>query len=70
MVAASAVLFAVANELAQKAKDSLPQLRDGERVRREWLADGVYYRQTELGGGTYLSKYDFRQRASCLSDAG
>lgn len=57
--AAAAVLFAVANELAQKAKDSLPELRDGEVIRREWLDNGIYCRKTSLG----MSQYDFKQRA-------
>lgn len=61
---ASAVLLAVAKELAQTAKDSLPKLRDGERVLREWYADGVYYRETEFNGGTFISQYDFQQRES------
>ncbi len=44
MTAAPAVLLAVAAELAKSAKASLPKLQDGERIQREWLADGVYYR--------------------------
>lgn len=62
--AVSAVLFAVAKELAQTAKDSLPELRDGERIQREWFADGVYYRETVFDGEIYTSQYDFRQRES------
>lgn len=57
--AAAAVLFAVANELAQKAKDNLPELRDGEVIKREWLDNGIYYRETSHG----ISQYDFKQRA-------
>lgn len=62
--AVSAVLFAVAKELAQTAKDSLPELRDGERIQREWFADGVYYRETVFDGEIYTSHYDFRQQES------
>ncbi len=62
--AVSAVLLAVAKELAQTAKDSLPKLREGEKIQREWLTDGVYYRETTLDGDTYLNQYDFRQKVA------
>lgn len=58
----AAVLSTVAQELAQTAKDSLPELREGERIRREWYKDGVYYRETALDGEIFLSQYDFKQR--------
>lgn len=64
MTPASAVLYAVAKELAQTAKDSLPELRDGEQVLREWYADGVYYRKTAFNDETFISQYDFRQQES------
>lgn len=64
MTAASAVLFAVATELAKEAQDALPKLRDGESVRREWLEDGIYYRETSYNGENFISQYDFRQRKS------
>ena len=74
MTAAPAVLLAVAAELAKSAKDSLPKLQDGERIQREWLADGIYYRETQfngevfretmLRGETFISQYDFKQRKS------
>ncbi len=64
MTPASAALYAVAKELAQTAKDSLPELRDGERVLREWYTDGVYYRETAFNGETFISQYNFRQRES------
>ena len=64
MTAASAVLFAVAAELAREAQDALPKLRDGESVRREWLEDGIYYRETSYNGENFISQYDFRQRKS------
>ena len=66
--AVSAVLFAVANGLAQTAKDSLPELRDGERIKREWFSDGVYYRETVFDGEIFTSQYDFRQR-TCRREA-
>ena len=64
MTAASAVLFAVATELAKEAQDALPKLRDGESVRREWLEDGIYYRETSYNGENFISQFDFRQRKS------
>lgn len=64
MTAVSAVLFAVATELAKQAKDSLPELQDGEKIQREWLDSGIYYRETTLKGETFISQYDFRQRKS------
>ena len=58
------VLRAVASELAKEAKENLPELRDGEKIQREWLKNGVYYRETSLQGETYQASYDFRQRKS------
>ena len=62
MNAASAVLFAVATELANQAKGSLPELREGEKVQREWFEGGIYKRLTTLGGRTFLIKLDFRKK--------
>ena len=53
MNAASAVLFAVATELANQAKDSLPELREGEKVQREWFEDGIYKRLRWSTGFAY-----------------
>ena len=64
MTAAPAVLLAVAAELAKSAKDSLPKLQDGERIQREGLADGIYYRETQFNGEVFRSQYDFKQRKS------
>lgn len=58
------VLLAVANELADTAKSSLPELNDGEEIQREWLEDGVFYRETALDGSVFRYLYDFRQRKS------
>ena len=58
------VLRAVAAELAKEAKANLPELREGEKIQREWLKNGVYYRETLLQGDTYQAQYDFRQRKS------
>ncbi len=64
MTPASAVLFAVAAELAKLAKDSLPEMRAGEELCREWYSDGIYYRETTYSGKKFISQYDFRQRES------
>lgn len=64
MTAASAVLFAVATELAKEAKEAMPELRDGESVCREWLDGGIFYRETSLNGKKSLSQFDFRKRKS------
>lgn len=64
MTAVSAVLLRSATELAKQAKDSLPELQDGEKIQREWLDSGIYYRETTLKGETFISQYDFRQRKS------
>lgn len=58
----STVLLAVAKELAAQARDSLPELLDGEQIQREWYESGVYSRETVLNGETFLSQYDFKQR--------
>jgi len=62
MYAISAVFYAVAEELAQNAINSMPKLRDGERIQKEWYADGVYYRETVFNGETFTNQYDFRKR--------
>lgn len=64
MNAAPAVLLAVASELSAMAKGSLPKMREGETVRREWLKDGVYFRESVIGGEVCQAQYDFRQRKS------
>lgn len=62
MSALPSVLLAVAAELANMA--NLPGLNDGEEIRREWYADGMYYRETALDGVIFTYQYDFRQRKS------
>lgn len=64
MTPTSAVLFAVATELANLARDSLPEMREGEEICREWYDSGVYYRETSYKGKTFISQFDFRQRKS------
>ena len=56
-------LFAVAAELGEMAKNSMPKIREGEVINREWFEDGVYYRETAFNGEIYLVAYDFRSRA-------
>lgn len=55
------ILRAVAKELAQRAKDAMPELREGEKFLREWYADGVYGRETALNGEIRIYQYDFRE---------
>ena len=64
---ASDVLLAVASELSALAKSKLPELREGETVKREWLEGGIYFRETVFAGQTYQARYDFRQRKSHVS---
>ena len=70
MTEISAVMLAVAKELAAQAKGSLPELQDGEQVQREWYKDGVYYRETLLDGEIFLSQYDFRKRTAVVERGG
>ena len=64
MNAASAVLFAVATELANQAKGSLPELREGEKVQREWFEGGIYKRLTTFVGITFKIQFHFRKNKS------
>jgi len=54
--------FTVAKELAELAKSSMPEIRKGETIKREWLQDGVYYRETVYDGKIHQARFDFRQR--------
>ena len=65
MSPALSVLLAVATELAELAKTSLPVLRKGETVQREWLEDAIFYRETSLDGRKFIAQFSFRQRESC-----
>ena len=65
----STVLYAIAEELAKKAMDSLPKIREGEEIQKEWYENGVYYRETSFDGKTYLSQYDFRQNKASFLEA-
>ena len=55
------VLYTVAKELAAKAKNSMPRLREGETITQEGLENGVYYRESVYGGEHYRYQYDFRE---------
>ena len=55
-------LIAVAVELGETAKNSMPKLREGETIIREWLKNGFYYRETALEGKIFLAAFDFRLR--------
>lgn len=69
MKTASTVLLAVAAELSKLAKDSMPRMREGEKIRREWYKDGIYRRESVLDGRIFIAEYDFRQR-KCRFQAG
>lgn len=64
MTPAVLALLAVATELSELAKASLPKLRKGETVKREWLKDAIYYRETIWNGRKFIAQFDFRQRES------
>lgn len=55
----SAVMLAVAKELAEKAKGAMPDLEDDETIVSENYKDGIYTRRTTKGE----YHYDFRKRA-------
>lgn len=58
------VLLTVATELSELAKSSLPALREGETVQREWFKDATFYRETNLKGQTFIAQFNFLQRES------
>ena len=53
MKAAITALLTVAQELDDLAKSSMPKMREGELIKREWLTDGTYYRETLFNGKIY-----------------
>ena len=55
------VLYAVATELAELAKNSLPALRKKEIIHREWFKNATLYRETDLKGQRFIAKFDFRR---------
>ncbi len=54
------ILISVAKELSDLAKNSLPKLEHGENITREWVQDGVYYRETSFN---CKSGFDFKTRS-------
>lgn len=64
MKRASLVLIAVAKELSELAKRSLPVLRKGETVQREWFKDATFYRETNWNGQRFIAEFNFQQRKS------
>lgn len=60
MSAAIIILIRVAEELAELAKNSIPKIRNGEKICREWLKDGVYCRESLFNGKTFLAQFDFK----------
>lgn len=63
----SIVLLAVAIELAELAKNSLPALRKGETVQREWFKNATFYRETNFDGEKFVAQFNFLQRKSSQS---
>ena len=63
MMQAAMALLAVAEELAEEAKGSMPKLLDGEQIVGEQFENGIYTRKTILSGKAFVSQYDFRQKA-------
>ena len=64
-----AVLLAIITELAELAKNSLPKIQEGEKIKREWYENGIYYRETIYKGETIQAQFDFRQRKSRQMEA-
>ena len=62
MKLASQVLLAIATELSELAKASLPALRKRETVRREWFKNATLYRETTLDGRTFIAQFNFPKR--------
>ena len=59
---ASSVLLAIAKELSELARTSLPKLRKGEQVQREWFENATLYRETMLDGQRIIAQFSFPQR--------
>ena len=55
-------LLVVAKELAESATNSLPELREGELIKKEWLKDNIYCRETIHKNKVYHAKFDFHRR--------
>ena len=56
------ILLRIAEEIAELARSSVPKLRDGEQIKREWLDNGVYYRETVFCGEKFLARFNLKQR--------
>ncbi len=61
-------LLSVALELAAQAEDNLPELREGESVKREWLADGAFHRETEFEGRKFISSFNFKKGVTLMTE--
>ncbi len=66
MNAVAVVLITVAKELSELAKNSLPALRKGETIEREWFKDAVYYRETSFKGQRFVASFNFRNRTNTV----
>ena len=65
----SSVLLSVAAELTALAKSKMPEIREGEVIEREWLENGIYFRESVFNGETIREHYDFGQRKNRQSSA-
>lgn len=59
MKSASTVLRAIAAELATTAKQNLPKLKEGEKIEKEYLLNGIYVREISFSN---RYQYDFKQK--------
>ncbi len=65
---ASLVLLAIATELSELAKTSLPKLRKGEQVQREWFENATLYRETTLDGQKIITQFNFLHRKTLVEE--
>ena len=57
-----AVLFAVAEELAETAENNMPKLKKGETIINERFEKGVYCRETIYENKKFVAEFNFATR--------
>ena len=67
MKSVSTVLRAIAAELAATAKQNMPELKEGEKIEKEYLLNGIYVRETSFGN---RYQYDFKQKKNQINPFG
>ena len=70
MKTVSTVLITIAKELAILAQNDLPDLQKDEIILKERLENGVYYREFQKDGITYIYQFNFRNKKSRISAVG